>query len=268
MTERQGANPAAWNTASDPRFVEYYEKQSAGPETLRRYQAIQDVVLRVRAAAPGDRLEVADVGCGAGTQCLLWARRGHRVHGLDVNEPLLQIARQRAAAENFDVRFELGSATQLPWADGSMDVCLVPELLEHVEDWRSCLREFARILRPGGILYLSTTNKLCPLQEEFELPLYSWYPGPLKRHFEKLARTTRPELANHATYPAVNWFTYFQLRKELKPLGLRAMDRFDVMDLATKPSWMRWAVKAVRVAPPLRWLAHVTRPATIVVAVR
>jgi 2-polyprenyl-6-hydroxyphenyl methylase/3-demethylubiquinone-9 3-methyltransferase len=262
----QDGDSGAWNFSADPRFVEYYEKESASPETVRRYQAVHDVVLRVRGA--GGPLSVADIGCGAGTQCLLWAKRGHRVVGLDVNEPLIEVARQRARAESCDVRFELGSATQLPWDPGSFDVCLVPELLEHVEDWESCLREFARVLRPGGILYVSTTNKLCPLQQEYELPLYSWSPGPLKRHFERLARTTRPELANFATYPAVNWFTFFQLRRELRGLGLRAMDRFDVMDLSSKPALLRLLVRAVRVAPPLRWLAHVTRASTIVVAVR
>jgi 2-polyprenyl-3-methyl-5-hydroxy-6-metoxy-1,4-benzoquinol methylase len=55
-----------------------------------------------------------------------------------------------------------------------MDVCLLPELLEHVADWQSCLNEAARVLRPGGLLYLSTTNVLCPRQQEFNLPLYSF----------------------------------------------------------------------------------------------
>jgi 2-polyprenyl-6-hydroxyphenyl methylase/3-demethylubiquinone-9 3-methyltransferase len=139
-------------------------------------------------------------------------------------------------------------------------------LLEHVEDWRSCLNEFARILRPKGLLYLSTTNKLCPIQQEFELPLYSWYPARLKRHYVELALTTRPELANFATYPAVNWFTNKQLEKALGQLGLSAMDRFDVMDLSTKPAPVRWAVQLVRVAPPFRWLAHVASRSTIVIA--
>jgi 2-polyprenyl-3-methyl-5-hydroxy-6-metoxy-1,4-benzoquinol methylase len=100
-----------------------------------------------------------------------------------------------------------------------MHVCLLPELLEHVVEWMACLKETARILRPGGVLFLSTTNKLCPSQQEFSLPLYSWYPRPLKRHFEKLAVTKRPELENFARYPAVNWFSFYSLRSELSRLG-------------------------------------------------
>ncbi len=93
---------------------------------------------------------------------------------------------------------------------------MLPELLEHVEDWQTCLNEAVRALRPGGALYLSTTNALNPVQDEFELPFYSWYPGFLKRHYERLAVTTRPELVNHAKYPAVHWFTFFGLKPYLR----------------------------------------------------
>ena len=86
-------------------------------------------------------LDVADIGCGAGTQSFLWAELGHNVHGLDVNQPLLEVARQRAGESRCSIDFQLGSATELPWADQSMDVCLLLELLEHVSEWQACLQE-------------------------------------------------------------------------------------------------------------------------------
>ncbi len=82
---------------------------------------------------------VLDVGCGAGTQALLWAADGYQVSALDINEPLLERARERAREQKLDIDFRLGSATALPWPDQSMDICLVPELLEHVADWRAVL---------------------------------------------------------------------------------------------------------------------------------
>jgi hypothetical protein len=104
------------------------------------------------------------------------------------------------------------------------------------------------MLRPGGLLYLSTTNKLCPVQEEFTLPLYSWYPGFLKRRYERLALTTRPEVANYAKYPAVNWFTFYSLRRYLITLGFsRFLDRLDMIEILAPASskalvvrWLRW----------------------------
>ena len=54
---------------------------------------------------------------------------------------------------------------------------------------------------------------------EFNLPLYSWYPDPLKRYCERLAVTTRPQVANFDKYPAVNWFSFYELRVFLSRYG-------------------------------------------------
>jgi len=226
------------------------------------------VLRQAGAAAQNRHLEVADIGCGAGAQCQLWAELGHSVHGLDINGPLIELARQRAAERRQEIQFEIGSVTNLPWSDASMDVCLSPEPLEHVQDWESCVNEFVRILKPGGILYLSTTNKLCPRQQEFDLPFYSWYPSTLKRRYERLAVTSRPELVNHAKYPAVNWFTFYQLRDWLRERGMESRDRFDVMDLASKGAAARGLVRLIHALPPLRWCAHLATSYTVVVAVK
>lgn len=259
---------AEWDHSSSEEFFDYYAAQSVSEESMQRFLAIRRSVLRMLGPAEqGRTLDVADVGCGAGTQCQLWAELGHRVHGLDVNGPLIELGRRRAKEAGADIEFTVGSATELPWPDASMDVCLVPELLEHVSEWEACLDEFSRILRPGGALYLSTTNKLCPIQQEFELPLYSWYPAPLKRHFERLSVTTRPELVNHAKYPAVNWFSFYSLRQELRRRGVtRCADRFDVIDLEGKGTIPRLIVRFIKGSPLTRWLGHVATPSTTLIA--
>lgn len=256
-----------WDHSSHDSFYQHYEEGSLSENTLERFRAIRKAVLaalpRNRAA---ERLAVADIGCGAGTQAIMWAEAGHQVHGLDVNEPLLELARKRASERGVVTEFTVGSATSLPWSERSMDVVLVPELLEHVAPWRECLNEFARVLKPGGVLYISTSNRLCPIQQEFSLPLYSWYPAFLKRHFEKLAFTTRPELAGYAKYPAVNWFDFFSLQRFLKPLNFVCLDRFDMMDVADKGAGVRLARNVIRTVAPLRFLAHVATPYTVVIA--
>ena len=167
------ANEPAQRTIDDekfgstPEFFEYYARESLSEETLQRFGIVKGKIERLL----GDdidrtSLHVLDVGCGAGTQAQMWATDGYRVSAIDINGPLVELGRQRAAEAGLDIAFEVGSADQLPFADASFDVCLVPELLEHVRDWESCLNELERVTRPGGILYLSTTNYLCPRQEE------------------------------------------------------------------------------------------------------
>jgi ubiquinone/menaquinone biosynthesis C-methylase UbiE len=257
----------ARDTSSSREFYEYYARQSESPLALDRSRRIYEVVVAILGQdALAGPLNVLDVGSNAGTQSMVWAEHGHHVFGIDINAPLVELAKERAGARGIPVHFQVGTAEALPFADASMDVCLAPELLEHVPDWERCIREFDRVLRPGGVLFLTTTNRLCPKQSEYELPLYSWYPARLKRHYERLAVTTRPELVNHATYPAVHWFSYFQLRRHLNGLGFSCRDRFDAMILDGAGFPKRVVVRSIRAFPPLRWLAHTLTPYTYVVA--
>lgn len=258
------SNDTPWQTRTHSEFVEYYARQSLTPESRERSQRLRDKLLNFHGEGRVP-LNIADIGCNAGTQSRVWAELGHRVFGVDINQELVQIAHQRLREANLDAHFHLASATALPFDDASMDICIAPELLEHVAEWEQCLEEFARILRPGGVLFISTTNRLCPAQNEFSLPFYSWYPKPLKRHYERLAVTTRPELANYAAYPAVNWFTYFQLRDFLARFGMESEDRFDLMD-DNDSQVRRLALAVIRRVPPVRWLAHSLSPSTALFA--
>ncbi len=265
----ESRHPAADDKSDDP-FVAYYEAESVSEAAFRRSASIMDDMLRLRAGLglDADRLVVADIGCNAGTQSTVWAQQGHAVHGIDINEPLVDIARRRNRETGLDIDFRVGTATDLPWASASMDICLLPELLEHVPEWEAVLDEACRLLRPGGMLYLSTSNRLCPVQEEFDLPLYSWYPARVKRRCVQLALTTHREWVAHAEYPAVNWFTPQQLAVALQRRGFTAYDRFDIINADGRPYWQRAMLRLVRAIGPLRWLGHVATPYVLLIAVR
>lgn len=250
-------------------FVQYYADQSLTEQSQRRFREIRRKVLRARGGDedPDKVLDVLDVGCGPGALSLLFAADGHRVRGIDISEPLVEIARQRARAEGLAVDFRVGSADALPFEDASQDVCVAPELLEHVPDWQHCLAELARVLRPRGVLFLTTTNVLCPVQDEFRLPGYSWYPDFIKRRCIELARTRRPDWVSHAEYPAFHWFSFFHLQKALQAEGFYCLDRFDLIaaEEGSGRAALRWSVRRI---PGLRFLGHVVTPYTQLVAVR
>ena len=256
-----------WDTGSHEDFYKYYEQQSLTPQTLERFRAACETLLRVYGPLPKDRkLDVLDIGCGAGTQSRFWIQSGHRYWGVDINEPLIQLARQRMAEQGVDARFDVGSATALPCGDKSVDICQMPELLEHVVDWQGCVVEAVRVLRPGGLLFISTSSKLCPKQDEFNLPLYSWYPGFAKRYWVRRALTDRPDIANYAKYPAVNWFSVYGLRNYLEPKGFQCLDRFDLIDGASKGALAQLVLSIARNFPPLRLLGQVATPYTLLLA--
>ena len=260
----------AWDYSSREEFVSYYAEKSVRPEHLRHFRSLRDAILRILVGRgrAGEKYDFLDIGCNAGGQCSVWAELGHRAHGLDVNGPLLELARRRAHEASQAIDYRLGSATQLPWQDESMDVCIATELLEHVTDWETCLAESIRVLRPGGAVLLTTTNKLCPRQNEFNLPVYSWYPTRLKRYFERLATTTKPELANHAKYPAVNWFTPYGLAAELAARGVAPVDRFELIDPQKKGRLARLTLKVILLVPPIKFAAHCYYPGTTILGIK
>lgn len=254
---------------ADPRFVDYYAQASTSEPTRRRFESTRRaaMALREQMGLSNAALDVVDVGCGAGAQSMLWANGGHRVFGIDISAPLIEVAQQRAEQSAPTARFAVGSATELPMADASVDVVLLSELLEHMSEWSPVVDEALRVLRPGGVLYLSTTNRLCPIQDEFNLPAYSWYPSALKKVCERKAVTTHGHWVQYASYPAVHWFSFYELRDYLDARGFTAQDRFDVMDAGT--SGLRAAVVgAVRKWAPLRFIGQVLTPYTMLVGIR
>jgi ubiquinone/menaquinone biosynthesis C-methylase UbiE len=125
-------------------------RKPAASEAERRQRALLKAL-----GSPARALNVADAGCGAGEGCRLWARQGHQVYGADTSAAAIAHARARARAEGLEILLDVAAAGALPWPDRSMDVCLAGGALGHAPDWRRCLAESLRVLRPGGALYIS-----------------------------------------------------------------------------------------------------------------
>ena len=99
-------------------------------------------------------LDVLDAGCAAGEHSAWLADRGARVVALDGSEAMVRLARERLGERVRVLHADL--AQPLPLADASADLIVSSLTLHYLEDWSTPLREFARILRPGGRLIVST----------------------------------------------------------------------------------------------------------------
>ena len=104
-------------------------------------------------------LTVLDIGCGGGLLCEPLARLGAKVTGLDASAEAINAARQHAEKSELDITYVCGSVEDFAQTANRYDVITALEILEHVADINSFLKGAARLLKPGGILLLSTVNR-------------------------------------------------------------------------------------------------------------
>ena len=92
-----------------------------------------------------------DAACGTGRHAAKLAELGHRVIGVDTTDAMLDVARTKVPAGDF----RRGRLEDLPLDDASVDLITCGLALTHASDLGPVMREFARVLRPGGHAVLS-----------------------------------------------------------------------------------------------------------------
>ena len=107
---------------------------------------------------PGSiEMTVLDLGCGAGHGSNMLAKKYKKVVGVDISEEAIGYAKNNWSLPN--IEFVIGNSMDLPFEDNSFDVVASFEVFEHLNDWKKFLSEIKRVLKPKGIVYISTPNK-------------------------------------------------------------------------------------------------------------
>ena len=122
---------------------------------------------------------ILEVGCGTGGLLVAAARAGLAVVGVDVASRWLVAARRRLTDHGLSVPLLAASADRLPWPDGHFDTIVADSVLEHLDDPAQALREWSRVLRPGGCLLVWSPNRFT-LSIDPHLGLWGlgWLPRP------------------------------------------------------------------------------------------
>jgi SAM-dependent methyltransferase len=139
----------------------YAMTNDAGDRRGRFLAHIAGALARGEALAarlPG-RGTILEVGCGTGGLLVAAARAGIEISGVDIAARWLVAARRRLADHGLSVPLLAASAERLPWPDGSFDAVVADSVLEHLDAPAPALREWTRVLRPGGRLIAWSPNR-------------------------------------------------------------------------------------------------------------
>lgn len=160
--------------------LEEYRKLAEVEDRMWYFRALNRRLLYwLKRGGGGGRLRVLDAGCGTGgfiravqSACPDWS-----CTGLDFSPLACALARERTGVEIVE-----GSITELPFPDGGFDAVVSADVVCQVEDGARALREFARVVRPGGVVLVN-------------VPAYQWLWSYHDDRCQTRHRYTRAELA-------------------------------------------------------------------------
>jgi ubiquinone/menaquinone biosynthesis C-methylase UbiE len=175
-----------------PKLIELAMRQ----EPIQRYR---------RRLVPLARGRVLEIGVGSGMNLPLYTEGVSEVIGVDPSEPLLDLARRRAAAATVPIDLKLGSGTDLPLDSESIDTLVMTWTLCSIPEPLAALREMRRVLKSGGTLLfiehgLSPEPGVARWQHRLT-PLWRRFAGGchLDRKIDDLVRTAGFDLAQLKT---------------------------------------------------------------------
>lgn len=146
-------------------------------------------------------LDVLDAGCGPGFYTHYLVEQGAHVTAFDLNSLFVTRTRQRTAGRAAVHQADLAEPLTF-CADQSFDLVLAILVLHYLHDWQPALREFHRVLRPGGQLVFSTHHPFTDLElaasgdyfavelieDEWDVGKVTYYRRPLAKITQDLAR--------------------------------------------------------------------------------
>lgn len=104
-------------------------------------------------------LRVLDIGCGGGLISEPIARLGARVTGIEPKEANIRAAMAHAEPQGLGIDYRVATVEELAAAGETFDCVVCLEVVEHVLDVRAFLEACAALVRPGGLMILSTLNR-------------------------------------------------------------------------------------------------------------
>ena len=152
---------------------------------LRHY-----VELVIRFAPTGAK--ILDLGCGNGISSRMLNQAGYDVVGTDISKLFLEEAQDW---ENAKLRYQVCDVLELPFENDSFDVICSNELIEHLPDAETALKEMIRVVRKDGRIVLSGPNLSSPLTS-----LFDWFRLMCGKEGRPIWGETKKQAFQHLKY--------------------------------------------------------------------
>lgn len=235
-----------YGTALDDRRRYFAEIEAA------RYQ--QDYMLRDFARFEEARgRKVLEVGIGAGTDFVQWARAGAPAYGRDLTQASVDMVRERLELEGLHGDIAVGDAESLGFPDDFFDVYYSWGVLHHTPDTQKALAEAHRVLKPGGVLKIM----LYHFPSVGAMLVWLLY-GPLRLNFQG----PRALNAQHVESPGTKFYTVEEARQMVgryfDPATIRIRTFLGSGDLLThrfSEKYQGWRWKVAGILYP-RWFVR------------
>lgn len=108
---------------------------------------------------PLEGLSLLDIGCGGGLLSEPMARLGAKVTGVDASGRNISVAALHAERQDLSIDYRQGTAEALAGSGARFDIVMALEIVEHVSDVDLFLRSCGNMVKPGGLLFLSTLDR-------------------------------------------------------------------------------------------------------------
>lgn len=157
-----------------------------------------------------------EVGSGEGGLVIALNLKGVNACGIDISKENVEISKIRARRNSIpSAAFCISDASRLPFEDCTFDVVISNKVLEHIKEQRKVIKEISRVLKEGGLLYVSVPNKWFPNEGHVRMWFPHWMPMIIRKPYLKKFRGEKAAAENYLK--DINYLGPKQMRRLVEP---------------------------------------------------
>ena len=195
--------------------------------------------------------QVLDLGCGMGGFAVAAELAGANVTALDYNPAYCAITAVRGDQYGLHMPVMRAAGEALPLPSAAYDIVTAWDVIEHVQQPAAMLAEIARVLRPGGFVFITAINRFAFRDPHYHLPLINYLPRPLAEFLiAGFGRSKRAAaFRDRQRLSEMHYYTYGAFERLAAQYGLTTRDldaeRIQRGDLAPKRKARRTILQAM-----------------------